>query len=215
MEIEMKKRIFASLLLVMMLLSSLFCMVSCGDDEIRGITLSVYDSGINYDPESNRSNIQATASVTNQNGDRMVNRFTYKVYCYDAYGNVMAVREGSYENTIYPHVTTQLYVNDVSVSGEVSRISIVPASMVLGENAESATSEEDGPVFTKISTWGFGAWFWVIVAAIFIFSAIGNIIGSITEFYDWGDIDSEEGWGMLIGGIVSAAIAITILVILF
>ena len=210
----MKKRIFSSLLLVMMLFALTLGMVGCGKDEISGITLSVYNTDISYNAENKTSAINFSLSVTNQNGDSKVNRYTYVVYCYDYYGNTVASQTFTRDYGINPHVTT--YIDNMTFTAygaEVTSIRAVPVSMQLG--AADGDSSSDGPVFTDVSTWGPGAWFWVIIAAIFALSAVGNIIGGIAEFVDWGDIDSEEGWGMLIGGIISGAITVIILVLLF
>ena len=208
----MKKRIFASVLLVMMLVSLMFTMLSCGDDEIRGISIVVYDSAVNYDPDNNTTYIQISLSATNQNSTRVVERFTYNIYGYDAYGSVISVREHTFESTVYPGVTTYLNVPDYTVHGEVVRVWAAPSNMRLGGEAEGDEYDTDGPVFTDVSTWGPGAWFWVIVAAVFALGVIGNIVAAVVAFNDW---DYEEAWGNVGGAVINAVIAIVILVILF
>ena len=123
----MKKRIFSSVLLIIMLFALAFSMVSCGNDEISGITLSVYNSNISYNADSKTSSINFSLSVTNQNGDSMVERYTYVVYCYDYYGNTVASQTFTRDFGINPHVTT--YIDNMSFTtygAEVTSIRAVP-----------------------------------------------------------------------------------------
>lgn len=216
----MKKRLSSFIGLLILLLSLSLSLVGCGSDEsVKGVSISAYCNNIEYDSAKNRSDVWMDFTVRNNNSNCCIEQFVYCVRFYDVNNNLLEARERNYtspleagETVSFELLFSEGHIGNIDgIYGNVAYVSVVPVSMELG----AATPDDDKPVFTDTSTWGIGAWIWVIIAGIFAFGGVFDIICAVVEFVDWGDIDSEEGWGMLIGGIICIVLTVVILVLLF
>ena len=200
-----EKRIFSLAVLVLMAVAIVLSLVSCADDRLKGIDLYV-DYEIQYNLQSDTTDVSVVIDATNANNSRVVRGYKYKLVLKDGTGstlatrvytaNTMGVRPGSYERLYHDFSLS----NGTEISGRVSYVEVIPVEMNLdNEEMKDTDSSEEGS-----TEWDFWTWLWVIISGVLV--------------YLFFTVCSQEDWdsGMVIGGLIIFILpAIIILTVYF
>ena len=195
----MNKRNLSILFLVCYFALMILSLVSCGSDNVQGMSVTRNISSVNYNEETNKTSMRVDVYVENLNSSKSVRSYQYRLTFRDGSSVVYSKNYQSYES-LGPNDGTSVThwfeeSNGTAITGQVSSVDVTPVQMTLSDSDSNSSGTPK---------WGFWATFWVIVSAILVFLFITCCIGAD------GDTDA------IIGGVVLFIVpAVIILVVYF
>ena len=206
----MKKRVLSLTLAVLVILTALMALVSCGTDE-PDVDFYVELIGSNYDSSTDTTHVNLRVRVDNYTEGRDVSAYKFKLSFYSSSGRLLnteecersgiRIAEGSHERIEWNDYATS---DGFYIKGDVANVTVTPISVSFHSDTVSSgsddTVEDDGygakdNVSDSASVWG---WITFALGVICVVIAVILIINGFSE--------DEEGYMMGAAGLSIATL---------